>query len=167
VCAVLMGYAAEFVYAGNESTDETEVDEGDEHAVVFGPVVGEEGADCPCRGEHADDEEDEDVVWCEGVVGGVDVHEVGQHAECWDLLIYCQYDGLEAAEGYCLGRMKRAYQSNYLHEAPKGEEDSEKHLDVCCLLAQISLLLVWISVAVTESYPAPQSCRDKPKLETK
>lgn len=39
-------------------------------------MVGEEGADCPGGGEDADDEEDEDVVWCEGVVGCVDVYEV-------------------------------------------------------------------------------------------
>jgi len=68
--------AAEFVDACDEGADETEVDEGDEEAIGFGAVVGEEGADCPGGGEDADDEEDEDVVWCEGVVGCVDVHEV-------------------------------------------------------------------------------------------
>jgi len=67
-------------------------------------MVGEEGADCPGGGEDADDKEDEDVVRCEGIVRGIDVYEVCQHAKGWD-------------------------QSNNLHESPKGEEDSEKHLD--------------------------------------
>jgi len=69
VCAVLTRDAAQFVDASDEGADEAEVDEGYEQRVVFGAVVGEEGADCPGRSEDGDDEEDEDVVWCEGVGG--------------------------------------------------------------------------------------------------
>jgi hypothetical protein len=48
-------------------------------------VVGEEGSDCPGGGENRDDEEDENVGRCQGVIAGVDVHEVGEHAEGRDL----------------------------------------------------------------------------------
>ena len=48
-------------------------------------MVGEEGCDSPGGAEHGDDEEDKDVVGGEGVGFGVDVHEVGEHAEGWDL----------------------------------------------------------------------------------
>jgi len=71
---------------------------------LFAAVVGEEGKDRPGGAEDGDDEENEDVVRCEGVLTGVDVYEVGEHAECGN-------------------------QSDDLHEAPKGEEDPEQHLD--------------------------------------
>jgi len=71
-------------------------------------VVCEERCDGPCRTQDRDDKEDEDVVGGESVCFGVDVHEVGKHAEGWD-------------------------QCDDLHEAPKGEEDSENH--VCRVLA--------------------------------
>lgn len=48
-------------------------------------MVGEECCDGPGGGEDGHDEEDEDVVWCEGVRRGVDVHEEGEHAEGGDL----------------------------------------------------------------------------------
>lgn len=48
-------------------------------------MVGEDCADGPDAGEDRDDEEDEDVVWGQGVVGCVDVDEVGEHAEGGDL----------------------------------------------------------------------------------
>lgn len=83
--AVLVRYAAQLVYTCDQGADEAEIDEGDEAGVGFRAVVGEEGADCPGAGKDGDDEEDEDVGWCEGIVTGVDVDEVGQHAESGDL----------------------------------------------------------------------------------
>ena len=61
---VFVGYAAQLVDACDQGADEAEVDEGDEEGVVLGAAVGEEGADCPGRCEHGDDEEDEDIVGC-------------------------------------------------------------------------------------------------------
>jgi len=63
-------------------------------------VVGEESTDCPSDAEDGDDEEEQDVERGQGIVGGVDVNEVCEHAHCRD-------------------------QSDYLHKAPKGEEESE------------------------------------------
>ncbi len=83
--AVFACDAAQLVDACDERGDEAEVDEGYEEGVVFRTVVGEEGADCPGGGEDGHDEEDEDVVGCQGVVASVDVDEVGQHAEGGDL----------------------------------------------------------------------------------
>lgn len=40
-------------------------------------MVGEEGCDGPDGCEDGDNEEDKDIVGCEGVVAGVDVDEVG------------------------------------------------------------------------------------------
>ncbi len=77
--------AAQLVDACYQGTDEAEVDEGDEASIVSGPVVCEEGCDGPGGAEDTDDEEDEDVGWCQGVVARVDVHEVGKHAEGGDL----------------------------------------------------------------------------------
>ena len=68
---------AQFIDRGDEGADETEIDEGDEEGVGFRAVVGEERCDCPGGAKDGDDEEDEDVGWCEGIVRGVDVHEVG------------------------------------------------------------------------------------------
>jgi len=102
--AVLFCDAPELVDACDEGADETEVDEADEEGVVFGAVVGEEGCDRPGRSQHGDDEEDEDVSRCEGIIGGIDVDEVCEHAKGGD-------------------------KSDYLHESPKGEENPEKHLD--------------------------------------
>lgn len=48
-------------------------------------MVGEEGCNGPGEGEDGDDEEDKDIVGGEGVRAVVDVHEVGEHAHCWDL----------------------------------------------------------------------------------
>lgn len=48
-------------------------------------MVGEEREDGPGGGEDRDDEEDEDVVGCQGIVGGVDVDKPGEHAESRDL----------------------------------------------------------------------------------
>lgn len=48
-------------------------------------MVREECSDCPDGCEHGHDEEDENVVGRERIVTGVDVDEVGQHAEGWNL----------------------------------------------------------------------------------
>lgn len=53
--------------------------------VVAAAVVGEEGADGPDGSEDGDDEEDEDGGGREEVLAVVDVYEVGEHAEGWDL----------------------------------------------------------------------------------
>ncbi|TGO85660.1 hypothetical protein BPOR_0375g00090 [Botrytis porri] len=75
-----IGDEAELVDAGDESAYETEIDERNEEGVGAGAVVGEEGCDGPGAGEHGDDEEHEDVVGGESVVGCVDVDEEGEHA---------------------------------------------------------------------------------------
>lgn len=85
VWAVLVGDVAEGVDGADEGPDEEEVDEADEARVVGGAVVGEEGCNGPGEGEDGDDEEDKDIVGGEGVRAVVDVHEVGEHAHCWDL----------------------------------------------------------------------------------
>lgn len=80
-----MADEAEFVDTSDECADETEVDEGDEEGVGFCAMVGEEGCDGPGGAQHRDNEEHEDVVWREGVGFRVDMDEVGEHAEGWDL----------------------------------------------------------------------------------
>jgi len=49
-------------------------------------------------------------------MGCVDVYEVGEHSQSWD-------------------------QSDDLHESPKGEEYSEKHLDGCAKLLRGRVLM--------------------------
>jgi hypothetical protein len=56
----------------------------------------------------------------------VDVHEVGEHAEGWDLRGGVSASLMARGRG---GRRswdgkERAYESDYLHEAPEGEEES-------------------------------------------
>ena len=48
-------------------------------------MVGEEGANGPGGAQDGDDEEDENVVRSQGVIIGVDMDEVGEHAKGWDL----------------------------------------------------------------------------------
>ena len=83
--AVFVGDAAQFVDACDKGADEAEIDEGGEARVFTGAVVGEEGCDGPGSAKDTDDEEDEDVVGCQGVVAGVDVDEICEHAEGGDL----------------------------------------------------------------------------------
>lgn len=117
--AILFRDVPKSVNAPDECAHEEEVDECDEHGVGFGAVVGEEGGDGPGEREDGDDEEDEDVVGGEGVLRGVDVHEVGEHAHGGDLWVRLVEYG-----GYGEGRK---YQGDDLHEAPEGEEDTEEH----------------------------------------
>ena len=56
-------------------------------------MVGEECSDCPGGAQDADDEEDEDVGRCQGVLAGVDVDEVGQHAKGWNLFFQLVSEG--------------------------------------------------------------------------
>ncbi|KFY12334.1 hypothetical protein V491_06832, partial [Pseudogymnoascus sp. VKM F-3775] len=77
--------ASRGVDSPDEGTDEREINESDEAGVVFGTVVGEEGANGPDDGENDDDEEDEDGVGCEGVGFDVEVDEPREHAYYWDL----------------------------------------------------------------------------------
>jgi hypothetical protein len=85
VGARVAGDAAQVPDAGDEGADEAEVDEGDEVRVVARAVVGEEGEDGPHGRQDGDDEEDEDRGGREQVLRVVDVDEVGEHAERWDL----------------------------------------------------------------------------------
>ena len=104
-------------------------------------MVREEGGDGPGGGEDADDEEHEDVVWGEGVVGVVDVDEVGEHAEGGDL------DGWVSILGDFRDEAGPAYQCDDFHEAPKGEEHSEKHLErgvVCSMGRMVVGLMRWV-----------------------
>jgi len=78
--AVGVGDEAQLIDTGDEGAHKTEIDEGDEEGIGARAVVGEERGDGPGGGEDADDEENEDVVGCEGVVGVVYVDEVGEHA---------------------------------------------------------------------------------------
>ncbi|TGO39336.1 hypothetical protein BHYA_0056g00480 [Botrytis hyacinthi] len=75
-----IGDEAQLVHAGDKGTHETEIDEGDEERVGARAVVGEERGDGPGTGEHGDDEEHQDVVGGERIVGCVDVDEEGEHA---------------------------------------------------------------------------------------
>jgi len=86
VAAVVAADAAQVPDAGDEGADEAQVDEGDEVAVGARAVVGEEGADGPHGREDRDDEEDEDRGRGEPVLLVVDVYEVGEHPEGWDLV---------------------------------------------------------------------------------
>ena len=83
--AILAADAAQFVDACDEGADEAEIDERGEACVLTGAMVGEEGCDGPGSAQDTDDEEDENVVGCQGVVAGVDVNEVCEHAEGGDL----------------------------------------------------------------------------------
>lgn len=137
--AVVGANAAEVVDAGDEGANETQVDECDEMAVVPAAVIGEEGKDGPHGREDRDDEKDENGGGGEQVLGIVDVDEVGEHAEGGDLLggqvvSRCLGEnryviGRDGQRGNTKERDKRAYESDYFHEAPEGEEDSEQH---CC-----------------------------------
>lgn len=80
-----IGDEAQLVHAGDKGTHETEIDEGDEERVGARAVVGEQRGDGPGAGEHGDDEQHQDVVGGQRIVGCVDVDEEGEHAECWDL----------------------------------------------------------------------------------
>jgi hypothetical protein len=83
--AIVAADVAQGADAADEGADDAQVDEGDEVGVVARAVVGEEGEDAPDGGEDGDDEEDEDGGGREAVLLVVDVHEVGEHAEGWDL----------------------------------------------------------------------------------
>lgn len=86
-------------------------------------MVGEDGEDGPYDAEDGDDKEDEDVGWGQGVVGCVDVDEVGQHAHCWDLVV-----ALLERVWQIGGGGRAAYQCDYLQESPEGEHNAENHL---------------------------------------
>lgn len=158
--AVVGADAAQVVDAGDEGADVAEVDEGDEVAVGPAAVVGEEGEDGPHGGEDGDDEEHEDGGRGEQVLRVVDVHEVGEHAERWDLqgrgrvswwsrrwLRWGCGEGETGAEGKEEGN-GRAYQSYYLHKAPKGEENSEQHGCGCDSATALDWIVVRIVAAV-------------------
>ena len=83
--AVRVPDEAELVDTCDECTDEAKINEGDEEGVGFGAVVGEECCNGPGGAQDGNDEQDEDVVRGEGVGFGVDVYEVGKHAEGWYL----------------------------------------------------------------------------------
>ncbi|TGO23602.1 hypothetical protein BPAE_0127g00220 [Botrytis paeoniae] len=80
VGTIRVGDEAQLVDAGDKGAHETEIDEGDEERVGARAVVGEECCDRPGAGEHRDDEEHQDVVGGERIVGCVDVDEEGEHA---------------------------------------------------------------------------------------
>lgn len=82
---IRIGDEAQLVDARDKGPHETEIDEGDEERVGARAVVCEQGGDGPRAREHRDDEENQDVVGRERVVGCVDVDEEGEHAEGWDL----------------------------------------------------------------------------------
>lgn len=67
---------AQLVDGSYECTDEAQIDEGDEKGVGLGAVVSEERCDRPDSAQDRNNEEDENVVRCERIVGGVDIHEV-------------------------------------------------------------------------------------------
>lgn len=48
-------------------------------------MVGEECCDGPDCCEDGDDEENEDMIGCEGILLAVHIDKVGEHTECWDL----------------------------------------------------------------------------------
>jgi len=103
VCAVLVGDTAKLVNTCDKGSNEKEINEGDKLCIGLRSMIAEEGEDCPSGAEDGDDKEEEDIGRGQGIVAGVDVYEVGEHAHCWD-------------------------QSDNLHKAPKGEEDTEEHL---------------------------------------
>lgn len=79
---VLVGDAAQDDDTADEGADEEEVDEGDEHGIVSGGCVGDDGRDDPAEGETGDDEEDENVVGGELVDVGVSPNPVA--LQRWD-----------------------------------------------------------------------------------
>lgn len=83
--AVIAADAAQVPDACDECPDKTEVDEGDESAVIAGTVVGEYREDGPDGCEDGGDKEDKDGGGGEEVLLVVDIYEVGEHAEGWDL----------------------------------------------------------------------------------
>ncbi|TGO69272.1 hypothetical protein BOTNAR_0013g00440 [Botryotinia narcissicola] len=80
-----IGDEAQLVHARDKGSHETEIDEGDEERVGARAVVREERRDGPGAREHRDDEQHQDVVGRQRIVGCVDVDEEGEHAECGDL----------------------------------------------------------------------------------
>jgi len=102
VRAVGICYSTKLIYTCYESAHEAEIDKGHEEGIRARSVVGEERSDSPGCSEYRDDEENENVVWCQGVVGSILMHEPCKHPKCRD-------------------------QSDNLKEAPKGEHDSAQH----------------------------------------
>lgn len=63
--AVGAGDHAQRVHGADEGADEEQVDDRDELRVRGRAVVAEERVDGPGEGDDGDDEEHQDVVWCE------------------------------------------------------------------------------------------------------
>lgn len=83
--AIGFGNTTEFVYTGYESTDEAEVDEGDEEGIGTRAMICEESRNGPGSTEDGYDEEYEDVGRCKGIMRGVLMDEPGQHSKCRNL----------------------------------------------------------------------------------
>jgi len=99
VRAVGVCYSTKLIYTGYESPHEAEIDKGHEVGVGARSVVDEESSDSPDCSEYRDDEENENVVWCQSVIGSILMDEPCKHS-------------------------KRRDQSDNLEEAPKGEHES-------------------------------------------
>lgn len=67
VRAIRVRNATEFKNACNQSADEAKINEGYKVRVGARAMIGEERCDCPGCCEHRDDEENEDVVRCQGI----------------------------------------------------------------------------------------------------
>lgn len=61
---ILLGDAAELVYAGYEGSDEAEIDKGDEDGGFAGRLPTVESGNRPGGSKNRDDEEGQDVSWC-------------------------------------------------------------------------------------------------------
>lgn len=68
---------AQLVDTCDESAKEAQIDECDEDCGAFCCGEADEGIDGPEDGDYADDEEDQDVGWCELVCFEVAVDKVG------------------------------------------------------------------------------------------
>lgn len=75
--AVGIGDETQLVDSRDESAQEAQVDEGDEDGGAFCCAEADERVDAPEDGEHADDEEDQDVGWGELICFDVAIDEVG------------------------------------------------------------------------------------------
>lgn len=104
VDAVGGSYVTQIPDRGDEGPDETQVDDRHEERIVRRAVVTEQGEDGPSQTEHRNNEQDQNIVWCQRIVFNIAVDEPSKHAHGWD-------------------------QCEDLHKAPKGEEDCEQHDD--------------------------------------
>lgn len=121
---------AQLVDAGDECAEKAHVKKGDKERRALGRGEADQGVDAPEDGDHADDEEDQDVWRGEHVGFEVAIDEVGLR-EWWVISLVDGY-----AQLLCAREMRLTYhdtndrnEERDLHHPVEDEEDTANHLD--------------------------------------